>query len=252
MERLRAKALLITGATGIAAATARAAVREGARVFIASLHESECRTLGEELDARWTAGDLSEAACADAAVSAAFETLGRLDGVFNVAGASGRRYGDGPVHECSDEGWDRTLRINLRSMFLVCRASLARMIPAGAGTILNMASVSALSPEPRHFAAHAYAAAKGGAIALTTSMAAYYAPMGIRVNAVAPGSVRTPMSQRAQGDAAINEFLRAKQPLPGGFLEPEDIAGLAVFLLSDEARGITGQTYIVDGGWSLA
>ena len=145
-----------------------------------------------------------------------------------------------------------TQRINLRSMFLVCRAALARMIPARAGTILNMASVSALSPEPRHFAAHAYAAAKGGVIALTTSMAAYYAPMGIRVNAVAPGSVRTPMSRRAQGDAAINEFLRAKQPLPGGFLEPEDVAGLAVFLLSDEARGITGQTYIVDGGWSLA
>jgi NAD(P)-dependent dehydrogenase (short-subunit alcohol dehydrogenase family) len=103
--------------------------------------------------------------------------FGRIDALFNVVGISGRRFGDGPVHECSDAGWDVTFETNVRSMFLVCREVVRRMLAQepGAdglrGAVLNMASVLALSPEPRFFATHAYAASKGAVLALSRSMA---------------------------------------------------------------------------------
>jgi NAD(P)-dependent dehydrogenase (short-subunit alcohol dehydrogenase family) len=115
-----------------------------------------------------------------------------------------------------------------------------------------MASVTAYSPEPRHFATHAYAASKGAAIALTHAMASYYAPQIIRVNALAPGLVRTPMSRRAQDDPAIVSYMKSKQPLAGDLVEPEDVARAAVFLLSNESRTITGQVLAVDAGWSVS
>jgi NAD(P)-dependent dehydrogenase (short-subunit alcohol dehydrogenase family) len=176
-----------------------------------------------------------------------------VDAVFNVAGISGRRFGDGPLHECSAEGWDVTLDTNVRSMFLVCRSVLRYWLAAGRpGAILNMASVSAYSPEPVHFATHAYAASKGAILAMSRAMAAYYAPHKIRVNAIAPGLVRTPMSARAQSDSEILEFIKRKQPLSGGMLDAEDVAAAALFLLGDESRHITGQVVGVDGGWSVA
>ena len=109
----------------------------------------------------------------------------------------------------------------------------------------------AMSPEPEHFATHAYAASKGAVIALTTAMASYYFRHGIRVNAIAPGLVRTPMSARAQGDSALLAFMAGKQSLSGGMLEPDDIADAALFLLSDRARHITGVVLTVDGGWAV-
>src|SRR5690606_32596843 len=120
------------------------------------------------------------------------------------------------------------------------------------GVLLNMASVLAFSPSARSFATHGYAASKGAIIAMSRSAAAYYAPHGIRINAIAPGLVRTPMSRRAQDDPAIVEYMRVKQPLPGGLLEPGDIASTALFLLSPAARSITGQVISVDGGWTVS
>ena len=120
------------------------------------------------------------------------------------------------------------------------------------GAILNMGSVSAEFPEPRHFATHAYAAGKGAVVALSKSMAAYYAPHLIRVNVIAPGLVRTPMSARAQGSPELLEFMRRKQPLTDGMMEPDNIARTALFLLSDDARAISGDVVKVDGGWSVA
>jgi NAD(P)-dependent dehydrogenase (short-subunit alcohol dehydrogenase family) len=239
---LTGKVLLITGATGIAGATARVARDQGARVFVASLP-------GEGADYE---GDVSEEQHAAAAVETCLERHDRLDALFNVAGMSGRRFGDGPIHECSAEGWDRTLQVNLRSMFLMCRAALQPMLRQGSGSIVNMTSVLAFSPEPKYFASHAYAASKGAAIALTTSMAAYYAPLKIRVNAVAPGLVETPMSRRAQENKEIFEFIRDKQPVTAAMLAPEQVARAALFLLSDAAASITGQILTVDGGWSVS
>jgi NAD(P)-dependent dehydrogenase (short-subunit alcohol dehydrogenase family) len=248
---------LITGSTGIAAATAERLAGDGWRLMVCSRTEPNCRGLAERLCCAYFAGDLAEDATADRAVAAAVERFGRLDAAFNVAGISGRRYGDGPAHEATPAGWDATLDANARSMFLSCRAQLAQMLgqepgPDGRrGAILNMASVLAFSPSPALFATHAYAASKGAILAMTRSMAARYAPQKIRINAIAPGLTRTPMSRRAQEDARVLRFAAEKQPLVGGMLEPADVAGAALFLLSDAARAITGAVLVVDGGWSV-
>ena len=162
-------------------------------------------------------------------------------------------------HECTLEGWNITLTSNATTSFLVSKHALRyflsreRVTPSGLrGTILNMASVLAASPEREFFATHAYAASKGAVIAMTRAAAAYYAPFGININAIAPGLVITPMSERAQGNAGILNFMKHKQPLPAGLLDADEIARAAVFLLSDDARHITGQVMNVDGGWTVS
>jgi len=239
--------VLITGGSGIAAATARLAAAEGAQVFLAGLSAEEGLKLYFHL------ADLTIPDAAAGAVNACLERYGRIDALFNVAGISGRKFGDGPLHECTEEGWDRTMTTNVKSMFLVSRAVLQHMLTrALGGAIVNMSSVLAFSPEPKHFAAHAYAASKGAIVSMTRAMASYYAPHKIRVNCIAPGLVRTPMSRRAQEDPTVLAYIRAKQPLAEDLLGAEEIAHAAVFLLSDEARMITGQVVTVDGGWSVS
>ncbi|MBI5087027.1 MAG: SDR family oxidoreductase [Acidobacteria bacterium] len=243
---------LITGAGGIGGATARLAAVYGARVFICGLAEEDCRQVAAECGGEFHVGDLSDPAEAEKAVARCITELGPVDALFNVAGGSGRRFGDGPLHLISDDGWEKTFDSNLRTTFNMSRSVLRRMIARNQGAILNMTSVTAYSPEPKHFATHAYAAAKGAVISLTRTMAAYYAPHGIRVNAIAPGLVRTPMSLRAQTDEAILQMMKTRQPLAGGLLEPEDIARAAVFLLGPGSKMITGQVLGVDGGWEVA
>ena len=246
------KIVMITGASGIAAASARLAASRGARVFVASLDAAECEALARDVGGAFHAGDLTSEEQAEAAVGGCLARWGTVDALFNVAGISGRRFGDGPLHECTAAGWDATLAHNARSMFLVSRAVLRVMMAARRGSIVNMASVLAFSPEPRHFASHAYAASKGAVIALTTAMAAYYASYGIRVNAIAPGLVETPMSRRAQADPSIAELLRTKQPLAGGMLAADEVAAAALFLLGSESAAVTGQVFAVDGGWTVS
>lgn len=245
--------LLITGSSGIAEATALLAGRENYRVFIAGLEEKQCRELSARIEGSgYFAGDLRDLSAAEGAVSGCLKHFGRLDALFNAAGASGRRFGDGPVHECTVEGWEKTLAANARPTFLMCRAAVRHWLEAGrGGAILNMASVLAFSPEPGHFATHAYAASKGAIISMSRAMAAHYAPNGIRVNVIAPALVKTPMSARAQADEEVVEFIRQKQPLSGGFLDAEDVARAALFLLSERSRHVTGQVVAVDGGWSI-
>ena len=245
--------LLITGSSGIAEATALLAGEEGYKVFIAGLEEPQCRDLSARIkDSGYFAGDLREVSAAEGSVSSCLKRFGRLDAVFNVAGASGRRFGDGPVHECTVEGWDQTLAANARPTFLMCRAAVRHWLEAGrGGAILNMASALAFSPEPGHFATHAYAASKGAIISMSRAMAAHYAPGGIRVNVIAPALVKTPMSARAQADEEVVDFIRKKQPLSSGLLEASDVAQTALFLLSEKSRHVTGQVVAVDGGWSV-
>lgn len=257
------RVVLLSGASGIAAATARLAAREGAKVYIVSLLEDECEQLCTEISSitgpcGYHCGDLAESPIAERAVADCVARFGRIDAVFNVAGISGRRFGDGPLHECTEEGFDTTVRANLRTMFLLNRAALRHMLhqePAAngqRGAILNMATVTAYSPQRDFFATHAYAAAKGGVIGMTTAMAAYYAPHGIRVNAIAPGLVRTPMSLRAQSNPEILAYMQRKQPLAPSLIEAEDVARTAVFLLSDAARMTTGEVVSVDAGWHVS
>jgi len=255
---VREKVLIITGATGIGAVTARMARSEGARVLLAGRDEVSCFELAAEIGAECWIGDLLERNAAESILAHCLSRFGRVDGLFNVAGLSGRRFGDGPVHECGDEGWEVTVANNLTATFRMCRAVVGRMLeqepsPGGArGSILNMASVLADSPEPRHFATHAYAAGKGGIIALSRSMAAYYAPHKIRVNVISPGLVLTPTSEPSQASKGLREFLLRKQPLTEGMIEAADVARTALFLLSDDARAITAETVRVDAGWSVA
>jgi NAD(P)-dependent dehydrogenase (short-subunit alcohol dehydrogenase family) len=241
--------LLITGATGIAAATVRLATAAGHKVFVTSLHTEDCAALGVP----YLAADLTDAAQADAAVEVCVQTLGSLDAVFCVVGGSGRRFGDGPLDACTDEGWRQTFALNLDTTFHIARAALRQFLAQNTGgSLVFTGSVLATHPEPGKFATHSYAASKGAILSLVTTLASYYAPQKIRVNAVAPGLVRTPMSQRAQTDSDILELMKAKQPLAGDLLDADEIAKAALFLLSESAAQITGQTLTVDGGWSVS
>jgi NAD(P)-dependent dehydrogenase (short-subunit alcohol dehydrogenase family) len=253
LSRFEGKSVLVTGSTGIAAAAALALHQEGARIFVVSRTADHAEALASRLGAAWLAADLTQEESVESVIQAVVAANGRLDCVYNVAGISGRRLGDGPAHEMTLDGWNETITNNATSQFLVCRAAIRQMLAQeGGGAILNMSSTLARHPEPRHFATHGYAASKGAIESLSRSMAAYYAPHGIRINVIAPGLVATPMSQRAQQDPQILAYARSRQPLSGGILDPTDLIGAALFLLSDEARMVTGQVLDVDGGWSVS
>ena len=256
MPDLGGRVLILTGSSGIGAVTARMAAAAGARLLLATSEEQSGWELAEELGAEFWIGDLTLPASADSVLVQCLSKFGRVDGLFNAIGLSGRRFGDGPVDQCTDAGWDLTFANNLKTTFLMCRAVVGGMLlqePAEdglRGSILNMGSVLSEAPEPRHFATHAYAAAKGGIVALSRAMAAYYAPHKIRVNVIAPGLVRTPLSERSQADPELSEFLKKKQPLAEGMIDAAEVARAALFLLSAEARSITGEVLRVDSGWT--
>lgn len=247
--RLAGKVALITGASGgIGRAAVCSFLAEGASVVALDL---SLDALAEDYPAVALAVSADVTACA--AVEEAFARVeaafGRLDVLFNVVGASGRRVGDGPVDLCTEEGWDWTLAVNLKSVYLCSRFAVPLLRKGGGGSIINLASVLGMVGDAG-FDTHAYAAAKGGVISLTRAMAAKYAAERIRVNALAPGLIRTPMSLRAQSDAGVLERLPDLHPLTGDFGEPEDVAAAALYLASDESRFVTGAVLPVDGGWT--
>jgi NAD(P)-dependent dehydrogenase (short-subunit alcohol dehydrogenase family) len=262
--KLKGKTIFIAGASGMAAATARLALSEGARVFAVDRNDEAVTALRSELSTQvgyvhTYCANLAEESSVAAAFEECIRVFGGFDAVFLAIGISGRRFGDGPLHECTLEGWEITQTNNATSAFLVSRSALQYFVgrepvpPANLrGTILNMTSVLAYSPQKDYFATHAYAASKGAVIAMTRSAAAYYAPLKININAIAPGLVASPMTIRAQNDKSIIEFIKHKQPLTESLLAQDEIAQAAVFLLSDAARNITGQVLAVDGGWTVS
>jgi len=260
--RLADKGIIITGATGIAAASTLKFAAEGAHTFVIARNEEQCLVLADRVAGvggrlGWAIADLTDEQATAEAFASAAETLARVDGLMAVAGGSGRRFGDGPVHETTLEGWEKTIQINGTPMFLAARETIrvmrsqVRDEDGVRGSLVIISSVLAEHPAPGLFATHAYAGIKGGANAFARSMAAYYAPEGIRINVVAPGLVRTPMSTRAAADPETVAYSIRKQPLAGGFLVPEQVADAALFLLSPEATQITGQVIAVDGGWGV-
>ncbi len=250
-EALAGKVVIITGSTGIGAATARLFAQHGARLVVVGRSPEHLEHLKQELPEMFgLAQDLVVAAAARVVVEQTLTHFGRLDILINIAGISGRRYGDGPVHEATDEGWDIVMDTNAKTTFSLCREALAPMMAQRSGAIINMASVLAYAPNSHHFATHAYAACNGARIALTKSMAAYYAPYGIRVNAVAPGLIATPMSQRVQADEVILGYLEQRQPITGRPGTPEDVADGILYLATSPF--VTGVTLEIAGGWSVA
>jgi meso-butanediol dehydrogenase / (S,S)-butanediol dehydrogenase / diacetyl reductase len=182
-------------------------------------------------------------------VAAFFAELPRLDILFNGAGISGRSLGDGPVDECTVEAWEKVLSTNLTSVFLCSRHAIPLLRAAGGGTIVNLSSVMGMMAGDDDFTTHAYQVSKGGIVTLTRAMAYHYGRDGIRVNAIAPGLIATPMSLRAQTDPGIVARLPELHPLTGDFGRPEDVAGAALYLAT--APFVTGTVLTVDGGWTV-
>jgi len=179
---------------------------------------------------------------------AVFGGLAALDVLVCAHGISGRTLGDGPVDTCSDEAWDTVLATNLRAVFVYCRQAIPLLRAAGGGAVVTISSVLGLVGGDDDFATHAYAASKAGVIGLTRAMAATYAKEAIRCNVVCPGLIETPMSRRAQEDAAIRARLPELQPVTGDFGKPEDVAQAALYLAT--APFVTGAVLTVDGGWT--
>jgi NAD(P)-dependent dehydrogenase (short-subunit alcohol dehydrogenase family) len=257
-DRLESKrCLIVGGTTGLGQSAAARFLEEGARLVISGRSPEKGEAAQQALQAggpvSFVPSDATHPGQVDELFQRTVALLGGLDVLYHVAGISGRQHGDGPLHECTEDGWDSTLGANLKSTFLtnrsVVRHFLERRQP---GVILNMASVLGFAPSPRYFDTCAYAASKGGIIALSRLAAARYAKDGIRVNVIAPGLIDTPMAQRAANDPAILEFLRSKQPLSRAPGRPEECSDAAVFLCSDEARFITGVVLPVDGGWCVS
>jgi NAD(P)-dependent dehydrogenase (short-subunit alcohol dehydrogenase family) len=256
-SRLHARSIVIVGGTtGLGLSAARACARAGANLVLVGRNLDSAASASEELGScvRTLVGDASDSCTAANAIELALSTFGRFDGIYHVAGGSGRKAGDGPLHEISDEGWDTTLNHNLKSLFLSNRAAVKKFLDQRTGgAILNMSSVLGEFPSPRYFTTHAYAAAKSAVFGFTRSTAAYYAPHGIRLNVICPALVETPMARRAVGDEEILRFIRTKQPLEGGRAGlPTDLDEAVIFFLSDASRYVTGQTLAVDGGWSVS
>ena len=249
--------VIIGGTTGLGLSAAHAILAAGAEGVVITGRNKESATsalaaLGEKAAA--ITGDVTSPDHADQAITAAISRFGGFHGFYHVAGGSGRRMGDGPLHEITDDGVPATLALNLNSIIYSNRAAVRQFLKqGGGGSILNMGSVLGWSPSPKFFSTHVYAAAKSAITGFTKSIAAYYAADGIRANVLAPALVETPMAKRAAGDEEILSFIRTKQPLEGGRIgTPADLDAAAVYFLSPGSAFTTGQILAVDGGWSVS
>ncbi len=243
MGRLAGKKALITAAgAGIGRASAEAFAREGAHVIATDINADALSALaGANITTQVL--DVTD----PAAIARLFAAHADLDILFNVAGWVHH----GTIEQCGRADWDRSLLINLTSMYETCRAALPNMLAKGGGVIVNMSSVaSSVTGAPNRFA---YGATKAGVIGLSKAIAADYAGRNIRCNAICPGTVDTPSLQgrmSAQGDYdTARQMFIARQPM-GRLGTAEEIAHLAVYLASDEASFTTGAIHVVDGGWT--
>jgi NAD(P)-dependent dehydrogenase (short-subunit alcohol dehydrogenase family) len=257
MTQLKNKNIVIIGGTtGLGLSAAKAFVANEANIVVVGRNQESVAEakiiLGNRAEA--ISGDAATSGTAINAINLCIEKFGTFDGLYHVAGGSGRKMGDGPLHELTLEGWNKTFELNLTSLMLSNRAAVQKFLELKkGGTILNMGSVLGFSPSPHFFSTHAYAATKAAIIGFSKSVAAYYAKNNIRVNVIAPALVETPMAQRAANDDEILSFIKTKQPLDGGRIgQPEDLDGLAVYFMSDQSKFTTGQIVAVDGGWSVS
>lgn len=257
--RLQDKVAIVTGAaSGLGRATAAMFAREGAAVLCADVSEAVEETAAEVADVGGQAhpftGDLTDPATAEAMTGLALETFGQVDVVFACAGIAGAGMaGDTPMQQ-----WERVIGVNLTSKWLSFKYALPHMVARGRGSIIVQASIGGVIGVPNIFP---YAAAKGGCIAMVRQAAVDYGPSGIRVNGIAPGTIPTPLvieSYRGGGGmtaaSGVEEGLRrAPERYPLRRLgEPDEVAHLATYLASDESAWTTGQTFVIDGGISVA
>jgi NAD(P)-dependent dehydrogenase (short-subunit alcohol dehydrogenase family) len=247
--RLQGKVAIITGgSTGIGLATARLFAAEGARVLLASRNRERGEAAAAELGGSGTAlfveTDVRRASDARRMVEAAAGAWGRLDILFCNAGFSV----PGDVVACTEEDWDDMLDVDLKGAFLCSKYAVPQMAKTGGGAVIFNSSQQALAGWKNNVA---YTAAKGGLIAMARAMAIDHAEQGIRVNVVAPGAVATEalMAWFGKEGAPEKNFWLAQHPL-GRFGDPDDIAKAVLYLASDDASWVTGQTLVVDGGFT--
>jgi NAD(P)-dependent dehydrogenase (short-subunit alcohol dehydrogenase family) len=245
--RLQDKVCIITGGgSGIGRTTAVLFAREGARVVVADISaEAADATVSAAPGAVATIADVTKAEQAQALADGVARDFGRIDVLFNNAGIPGV----GILHETSLDLWERVLKVNVTGVFLVSKYVVPHMIRQGSGSIINMSSAIAEIGLANRVS---YAASKGAVLALTRSMQVDYAPHGIRVNALLPGTIHTPFVEKYLRESYPNrdEGLAAirKRQLTQELGTPEDVAAAALFLASDESRFVLGSALFVDGG----
>jgi NAD(P)-dependent dehydrogenase (short-subunit alcohol dehydrogenase family) len=240
--KLANKVAVVTGAaSGLGLAIANLFVAEGAKVIYADINEGGLKL--DPANAAFVSCDVSQSAAVDALVAAAIAKFGRLDIMVNNAGIGGL----GGVLDATDESWNKTIGINLTGVFYGARAAANAMKAAGTkGNIINMSSILGTVGLG---GAICYCAAKGGVVQITHAAALDLAPLGIRINAIAPGFITTNMTKGVLADQGFSEMVKSSTPL-GHVGEPDDIAQAALYLASDEAKYVTGTILYVDGGWT--
>ena len=244
--RLQDKSAVITGAaSGIGRAIALKFAHEGAAVMAADLDSKAVTDLADEIEADGGSAigigaDITKRVEIDAMVAAVIERFGCIDVLVNNAGSRIIK----PFLEHTEEDWRRMLDVNLTGHFLCCQAVIPHMLEAGGGRIINMASIASYVGRPNRAG---YVAAKGGLLSFTRALAADMAGKNVTVNALAPGLIVSAMNRDFTEDPVLREAWNAEN-LTGRWGEPEDVAGVAAFLASDDAGFITGETITVDGG----
>lgn len=258
MGKLEGRVALITGAgSGQGRAAARLFAAEGAAVVIAEVDVVGGTEAAKEVtesggQARFAECDVSDAAAVKAAVDMAVTDFGRLDILYNNAGLWFPARGnyqpgitDAPSPLLEENIWERTINVNLKGVYLGCKYAIPEMRKQGAGSIINVSSIAAV--RVGRGASDAYTAAKGGILAITRTLAVEHAALQIRCNCIIPGAIRTPLAGPFTPE--YEEAVVRNVPL-GRWGQPEDVAKMALFLAGDDSSWITGQFFVVDGGYT--